>query len=85
MKKSINIDYWYENTLSNKVELWMILPEKVIKQSKKAKLVHKVPTGEMLGYFILQKNEKIHVNFDVDWYKPENHGISLTDEEKNTI
>ncbi|MGE7183477.1 transglutaminase-like domain-containing protein [Peribacillus sp. NPDC006672] len=82
MKKSINIDYWYENTLSNKVELWMILPEKVIKQSKKTKQVHNVPTGEILSYFVLQKNEKIHFNFDVDWYKPENHGTSLTNEEK---
>ena len=48
LKKPINIDYWYENTLFDKVELWMMLPKEGMNQSVKPKQVHRVPTGESL-------------------------------------
>lgn len=90
MKKSINIDYWYENTLFDKVELWMMLPKEGMNQSVKPKQVHRVPTEESLGYFILHKNDKIHLNFDVDWYNPKSYEVYLNNEEekyylRNTI
>ncbi|MGY0694932.1 transglutaminase-like domain-containing protein [Virgibacillus sp. FSP13] len=81
MRSPINVDYFYENTLNQKVELWMVLPEKGINKSIKPNQIHRVPTGENLGYFILHKNDKLHLNFDVDWYNPKNETTTLNNEE----
>lgn len=81
MKKFINVEYNYENTLNHKVKLWITLPKNKTKKSINPNQIHKLPTGENLGYFILDKNDKLYLNYDVDWYNPNSEPTTLSNEE----
>ncbi len=84
MSKMVTVDYFYKNELFEQLQLWMILPP--VSQFNEKSLVPaqvtEIPTGEQLAYYILNKNERLHLNYDVELYSTKNDKKALTEEEK---
>ncbi|WP_042221023.1 transglutaminase-like domain-containing protein [Oceanobacillus manasiensis] len=75
----IGVNYVYKNTLDQTIELWIPIPEEKSTTLKPTQL-HKLPTGEDLGYFLLHKNDTLHLQYTQKWYKPKQLKY-LTEEE----
>lgn len=92
MSKTVTVDFFYRNELCEKLELWMIMPPaiKFNENNVKPYQVTKIPTGEKLAYYILNKGQIFHLNYEIEIYTTKNEKKTLTDEEeefylRNTI
>lgn len=84
MTKMVTVDYFYKNELFDQIQLWMILPH--VSQYNENTLVPaqvtEIPTGEQLAYYVINKNEHLHLNYEIELYSTKNEKKTLTEEEK---
>lgn len=85
MSKTVTVDFFYRNELCEKLELWMIMPPAIQfnENNVKPDQVTNIPTGEKLGYYILNKDQSLHLNYEIELYSTKNEKKTLTDEERN--
>lgn len=86
MTKTVTVDFLYKNELFDQLQLWMIIPpaiQSVYEMSTIPVQVTEIPTGEQLAYYILNKNEYLHLNYEVELYSTKNEKKTLTEEERN--
>ncbi|MBG9456898.1 hypothetical protein ABE61_23690 [Lysinibacillus sphaericus] len=85
MSKTVIVDFFYKNELCEKLELWMIMPPAIQfnENNVKPHQVTKVPTGEKLGYYILNKDQSLHINYEIELYSTKNEKKTLTEAERN--
>lgn len=81
-KKPIVVDYLYKNSLDQTIELWLPIPEGLDPSTLKPSQLHRLPTGENLGYFILHKNDTLHLRYTQEWYPAKGETIPLSKEEE---
>lgn len=84
MTKTVTVDFLYKNELFDQLQLWMIIPpaiQSVYEMSTIPVQVTEIPTGEQLAYYILNKNEYLHLNYEVELYSTKNEKKTLTEEE----
>ncbi|TKI67721.1 transglutaminase domain-containing protein [Lysinibacillus mangiferihumi] len=86
MTKTVTVDFLYKNELFNQLQLWMIIPpaiQSVYEMSTIPVQVTEIPTGEQLAYYILNKNEYLHLDYEVELYSTKNEKKTLTEEERD--
>ncbi|WP_404456546.1 transglutaminase-like domain-containing protein [Oceanobacillus kapialis] len=81
-QKPIYVDYHYENTLNQSLKLWISLPKGDYLSSLKPNHLHKLPTGDNLGYFVLPNHTALNLRYHQEWYTPEHRTTPLTKEEE---
>lgn len=85
MTKTVTVDFLYKNELFNQLQLWMIIPpaiQSVYEMNTIPVQVTEIPTGEQLAYYVLNKNEQLHLNYEVELYSTKNEKKTLTEEEQ---
>ncbi|MFJ8103615.1 transglutaminase-like domain-containing protein [Lysinibacillus sp. NPDC096212] len=85
MGKTVTVDFFYRNELCEKLEPWMIMPPAIQfnENNVKPDQVTNIPTGEKLGYYILNKDQSLHLNYEIELYSTKNEKKTMTDEERN--
>lgn len=85
MSKTVTVDFFYRNELCEKLELWMIMPPAIQFNDNNVKpdQITKIPTGEKLAYYILNKDQDFHLNYELELYSTKNEKKTLTEEEKD--
>lgn len=81
-KNPILVDYRYKNSLDQTIELWLPIPEGLDDVTLKATQIHKLPTGDDLGYFVLHKNDTLHFQYTKKWYTSKADTKPLSEEEE---
>ncbi|MGG1246713.1 transglutaminase-like domain-containing protein [Bacillus spizizenii] len=82
MKKPFIVDYSYKNSLDQTIELWLPIPDGLGQTTLKPSQLHRLPTGENLGYFILHKDDTLHFQYTREWYTSKGKTIPLSKEEE---
>jgi len=85
MSKTVTVDFFYKNELSEKLQLWIVMPSAIRfnENNLTPDQITKIPTGEKLAYYILDKDQDLHLNYEVELYSTKNEKKTLTDEEKD--
>lgn len=85
MGKTVTVDFFYRNDLFEKLQLWMIIPPALHfnENNLKPDQVRAIPTGEKLAYYVLNKDQHLHLNYEIELYSTKKEAKTLTVEEKN--
>ncbi|MDW4528366.1 transglutaminase-like domain-containing protein [Rossellomorea marisflavi] len=74
--KTFKVSYSYKNSVCPSLSLWMVIPSGVKAIGAQPEQVTLLPTGEELGYFVLEEGIELEVTFEQGEYTPDQQVLS---------
>lgn len=62
--KTFKVSYSYKNSVCPSLSLWMVIPSGAKATRAQPEQVTLLPTGEELGYFVLEEGTELEVTFE---------------------
>ncbi len=78
--KTFKVSYSYKNSVCPSLSLWMVIPSGAKATGMQPEQVTLLPTGEELGYFVLEEGTELEVIYEQGEYTPDQQVLS--DEER---